>query len=353
MVFFVRGGKLIGREHFMLREVEGLSLAEVTASFLKQYYSDVEFVPREVLLAVGVEDERAVIEQWLTGKKGTKVTLKAPRRGEKKKMVEMVAENARLALEQHRTEEAARREDAAGALAGLAQELALESPLYRMECYDISNTQGTDSVASMVVFIDGRPAKEHYRRFKIRTVEGPDDFASMQEALRRRFKRAAAEQQLLRSGLISSREAKFNDLPDLVIVDGGKGQLSAARHVMQELGFAGIPTFSLAKEEEQLFAEGQPSPIIIEKGSPALHLLQRLRDEAHRFALTYHRSVRGKTSLKSLLDEVEGIGEVRRRALLKDFGSLQEIEQATPDQLAAVKGMNKKAAQAVYALFHK
>jgi excinuclease ABC subunit C len=156
----------------------------------------------------------------------------------------------------------------------------------------------------------------------------------------------------LDSGLISSREAKFNDLPDLVIVDGGKGQLSAARHVMRELGFVYIPTFGLAKEEEQLFAEGQPGPIIIEKGSPALHLLQRLRDEAHRFALTYHRSIRGKAGLKSLLDEVEGIGEVRRRALLKAFGSLKEIEQATPEQLAAVKGMNKKAAQAVYTFFN-
>ena len=352
MVFFVRGGKLIGREHFMLREVEGLNLAEVTASFLKQYYSDVEFVPKEILLAAEVEEERAVIELWLTGKKGSKVTLKVPRRGEKKKMVEMVAENARLTLEQHRSEEAARREDAADALAGLTQELALESPPHRMECYDISNTQGTDSVASMAVFIEGRPAKEQYRRFKIRTVEGPDDFASMQEALRRRFKRAAEERKLLDSGLISSREAKFNDLPDLVIVDGGKGQLSAARHVMRELGFVYIPTFGLAKEEEQLFAEGQPGPIIIEKGSPALHLLQRLRDEAHRFALTYHRSIRGKAGLKSLLDEVEGIGEVRRRALLKAFGSLKEIEQATPEQLAAVKGMNKKAAQAVYTFFN-
>jgi excinuclease ABC subunit C len=353
MVFFVRGGKLIGREHFILREVEGLSRSDVTASFLKQYYNEVEFVPREVLLAAGVDDERAVIEQWLTGKKGSKVSLKVPQRGEKKKLVEMVADNARLTLEQLRSEEAASREDAAGALAGLTEELGLDSPPRRMECYDISNTQGTESVASMVVFLDGKPANEQYRRFKIRTVEGPDDFASIQETLRRRFKRAAEERRLLSSGLISSREAKFNALPDLVIIDGGKGQLSAARQAMRELGFARIPTFGLAKEEEQLFAEWQPDPIIIEKGSRALHLLQRLRDEAHRFALSYHRNIRGKASLKSLLDEVEGIGEVRRRALLKAFGSLKEIEKATPEQLAAVKGMNKKSALAIHTFFHK
>lgn len=353
MVFFVRGGKLIGRERFMLRGVEGLSQPEVIASFLKQYYTDVDFVPREVLLAAEVKDERAVIEQWLTGKKGSRVTLKAPRRGEKKKLADMVAANAQLALEHHRSDEAARREDTAEALAGLAEELGLESPPHRMECYDISNTQGTDSVASMVVFIGGKPANDQYRRFKIRTVEGPDDFASMQEALRRRFKRASEERELLNAGLISSREAKFFTLPDLVIIDGGRGQLSAARHVMRELGFAHIPAFGLAKEEEQVFAEGRSAPIVIDRSSPALHLLQRLRDEAHRFALAYHRNIRGKAGLKSLLDEVEGIGEVRRRALLKAFGSLKEIEKATPEQLAAVKGMNKKAAQAVYEFFHK
>ncbi|OQA11213.1 MAG: UvrABC system protein C [Firmicutes bacterium ADurb.Bin373] len=353
MVFFVRGGKLIGRERFMLRGVEGFGQPEVITSFLKQYYTDVDFVPGKVLLAVEIKDERAVIEQWLTGKKGSKVTLKVPRRGAKKKLVDMVAANALLTLEQHLSEEAARREDMAGALAGLAEELGLAGPPHRMECYDISNTQGTNSVASMVVFIDGKPANEQYRRFRIRTVEGPDDFASMQEALRRRFKRAAEEQELLNSGLISSREAKFFTLPDLVIIDGGKGQLSAARHVMQELGFSHIPAFGLAKEEERIFAEGRSTPIVINRDSPALRLLQRLRDEAHRFALAYHRNVRSKAGLKSLLDEVEGIGEVRRRALLKAFGSLREIEKATPEQLAAVKGMTKKSAQAVYEFFHK
>ncbi|MEG3072190.1 MAG: hypothetical protein RQM92_16270 [Candidatus Syntrophopropionicum ammoniitolerans] len=246
--------------------------------------------------------------------------MKVPQRGDKKKLVDMVMDNARLTLEQHLTKKSLRREDTAEALAGLAQELGLAAPPRRMECYDVSNTQGTNSVASMVVFVDGKPANQQYRRFKIRTVNGPDDFASIQETLGRRFKRAAEEQKLLDAGLISSREAKFFTLPDLVIVDGGKGQLSAARYVMRELGFSHIPAFGIAEKEEHIFAEDCPDPIVINKNSPALRLLQRLRDEAHRFALSYHRVIRGKAGMKSLLDEVEGIGQVRRRALLKAFG---------------------------------
>lgn len=353
MVFFVRGGKLIGREHFMLKGTEGLSRTEVITAFIKQYYTDVDFIPGKILLSEEVDEEKAVIEEWLSGKRGSKVFIKTPRRGEKKKLVEMVAKNALLTLEQVQSEEAARRDDTADALAELVRELGLERPPYRLECYDISNTQGTDSVASMVVFEEGKPANDQYRRFKIRTVEGPNDFASMQEVLRRRFTRAREERELLNTGQISSKEARFHRLPDLVIIDGGKGQLSAARHVMRELGFANIPTYGLAKEEELLFTEGRPDPIVLPRDSRALHLVQRLRDEAHRFALAYHRNLRGKAGLKSLLDEVEGIGEVRRRALLKAFGSLAEIEKAMPEQLADVEGMNKKAALAVYQFFHR
>lgn len=353
MVFFIRGGKLIGREHFMLKGTEGLSRADVTGAFIKQYYSSVDIVPGEILLAEELKEEAVVIEKWLTGKRGARVQLKTPRRGEKKKLVEMVAQNAVLTLEQVYAEEAARRDDAAGALAGLAAALGLEQPPQRLECYDISNIQGRASVASMAVLEGGRPAKDQYRRFKINTVEGPDDFASMQEALRRRFTRAREERELLNTGQMSSKEAKFHRLPDLVVVDGGKGQLAAARHVMRELGFAHIPACGLAKQEELLFIEGSPDPVVLPKDSPSLHLVQRLRDEAHRFAVTYHRNLRGKAGLKSLLDEVEGIGEVRRRALLKAFGSLADIEQATPEQLAAVAGMNRKAARAVYDFFHR
>jgi len=353
MLFLIRGGKLIGREHFTLKGTEGLSRSEIITAFVKQYYNDAELIPGEILISEDTGEEKPVIEAWLSGKRGAKVALKTPRRGEKKKLVEMAARNALLALEQVRSEKAAERDEIAGALAELARGLDLEQPPRRLECYDISNTQGAESVASMVVFEEGRPARDQYRRFKIRTVEGPDDFASLQEVLRRRFTRAVEERELLKTGRLSGKEARFYLLPDLVIIDGGKGQLSAARHVMRELGFDRIPAFGLAKEEEYLFAEGRPDPIILPAGSRALHLLQRLRDEAHRFALAYHRKLRGKAGLKSLLDEVEGIGEVRRRELLKAFGTLAEIEKASPGELAAVKGMNKKAARAVYDFFHR
>ncbi|MDF9408175.1 excinuclease ABC subunit UvrC [Pelotomaculum isophthalicicum JI] len=353
MVFFVRGGKLIGRDHFILKGTEGLSRSEVLGAFIKQYYTGVDFIPREVLLSEGVMEEKAVIEEWLTQRKGVKVFLKTPSRGEKKKLVEMVAKNALLTLEQVRSEGTAQRDEAAAALAELAGALRLERPPCRLECYDISNTQGTGSVASMVVFEEGKPARDQYRRFRIRTVEGPDDYASMQEVLRRRFTRALEEKELLRTGQISSKEAKFYRLPDLVVVDGGKGQLSAARRVMRELGLERIPAYGLAKEEELLFGEGLPDPVALPPDSRALHLLQRLRDEAHRFAVTYHRNLRGKAGLRSLLDEVEGIGEVRRRALLKAFGSISGIEKASLEDLTAVKGMNKKAALAIYEFFRK
>jgi len=353
MIFFVRGGKLIGREHFMLKGTEGLSRSEVLASFIKQYYNGVDFIPREVLLSEDIKEEKAVIEEWLAGNKKEKVFLRTPRCGEKKKLVEMAAQNALLTLEQVQNLEIAGRDSAAEALDELAGALGLDRPPHRLECYDISNTQGADSVASMVVFESGKPARDQYRRFKIRTVEGPDDFASMREVIRRRFTRAQEERELLRTGQISGKDAKFHRLPDLVIVDGGKGQLSAALCVMRELGFTGIPVYGLAKEEELLFGERQPDPVVLPRESRALKLLQRLRDEAHRFALTYHRNLRSRAGLKSLLDEMEGIGAVRRRSLLKAFGSIQEIEKASLEELAAVKGMNKKAARAVYEFFHR
>ena len=354
MVFFVRSGKLNGREHFVLKGTDGLSRQAVMAAFLKQYYNGAEFIPAEVLLADGVEaEEAALIETWLSGRKGSRVRLKAPARGEKKKLVEMVAKNALISMEQLLADERAGREREAEALAELAGALGLPASPSRLECFDISNTQGRDSVASMVVFEEGKPAADQYRRFKVRTVEGPDDFASMYEVLRRRFDRAAQERELVGAGRMSSREAKFYRLPDLVIVDGGKGQLAAARRAMRETGFDGIPAFGLAKEEELLFGEGLREPVTLPRDSKALHLVQRLRDEAHRFALAYHRKLRGKTTLKSLLDEVEGIGPARRRALQQAFGTLQAVEQASLEELAAVPGMNKKAARAVCDFFRK
>lgn len=353
MVFFVRSGKLIGREPFMLKGTQDLSRPEILAAFVKQYYNRIDYIPREILLSEDIGEEKVVIEEWLSKDKKAKVFLKAPRRGDKKKLLEMAAQNALLTLEQAQSSEIASRDGAMETLTELAVALGLERPPHRLECYDISNTQGTDSVAAMVVFEAGKPAKDQYRRFKIHTVEGPDDFASLQEVIRRRFTRAQEERELLRTGQVPNQEAKFHRLPDLILVDGGKGQLSAVRQVMHELEVADIPTFGLAEEEELLFAEGSPDSLALPEDSRALYLLQHLRDEAHRFALTYHRNLRGKAGLKSLLDEVEGIGAARRRSLLQAFGSLAGIEQASLEELAAVGGMNKKAAQAVYKFFHK
>ncbi|MDD4169984.1 MAG: excinuclease ABC subunit UvrC [Desulfotomaculaceae bacterium] len=352
MVFFVRGGKLIGREHFMLKGTQDLNRSEVIAAFVKQYFTSVDFIPREVLLSEDIGEEKAVIEEWLTGAKKAKVCIKTPKRGRKKKLVELAAKNALLTLEQAQSSKTARRDEALEDLEKLSVALGLKRPPQRVECYDISNTQGSGSVASMAVLEGGKPSKDQYRRFKIRTVVGPDDYASLQEVIRRRFTRAREERELLRTGQMPSKDARFHRLPDLLIVDGGKGQLSAVRQVMHELGVAGIPAFGLAKEDELLFAEGRPDPLVLPEDSRALHLLQRLRDEAHRFAITYHRGLRDKTGLKSLLDEVEGVGTVRRRSLLKTFGCLAAIEQASLEELAAAGGMNKNAARAVYEFFH-
>ncbi|MEG6615122.1 excinuclease ABC subunit UvrC [Peptococcaceae bacterium 1198_IL3148] len=352
MVFFIRGGKLIGREHHMLKNTDDLSRAEVMAGFLKQYYSQVDFIPKQVLLSEDIADEAEVMGEWLSQKRGSKVTVRTPKRGEKLKLVEMAAKNALLVLQQIELEGLAQ-DRLDGAMADLARALSLPKPPYRMECYDISNTQGTEQVASMVVFEEGKPNNKEYRRFKIKTVEGPNDFASMQEVLTRRFTRGLEEQKLIRTGQISTKEAKFHRFPDLVIIDGGKGQLSAAREVMRSLGVDDIPTFGLAEKEELLFSEGSSEPIVLPRNSQALYLVQRLRDEAHRFAITYHRSLRTKRNLKSLLDEIEGVGTVRKRALLQEFKTLANIQNADLHQLQSVSGMNRKAAEAVYNFFRQ
>ncbi|RKO65811.1 excinuclease ABC subunit UvrC [Desulfofundulus salinus] len=346
MVFFVRGGKLIGRDQFLVPGAENTP-AEVITAFVKQYYARADFIPGEILLLEIDPQERPAMEEWLSGIRGARVRLVVPRRGEKKQLVDLAAKNALLALQEVEQEQKSRGQGR-DACAELARELGLESIPYRIECFDISNTQGEESVASMVVFEEGRPVPDQYRRFKIRTVEGPNDFASLKEVLTRRFTRAREERELVQTGQLSTRQAKFYRLPDLVIVDGGKGQLSAVREVMKELGFAHIPAFGLAKKEELLFAGDRSGPIRLPRDSRALHLLQHLRDEAHRFAVTYHRQLRTRRNLKSLLDEIEGIGPVRRRALLKAFPSLDDMARATVEELAAVPGMNRAAALAVY-----
>ncbi|MBF7081663.1 excinuclease ABC subunit UvrC [Desulfallas sp. Bu1-1] len=351
MVFFVRGGKLIGREHFILDGTGEMGRDEVITAFIKQYYLRAEFVPREVLVEDVLAGEKGLLEQWLAEKRGGRVYITRPHRGEKKQLVDLVGRNALLVLEEVQAGRAARKDDLQKALEQLAGALGLEAPPRRMECYDISNTQGAEPVASMVVFEDGRPAPQQYRRFKIKTVTGPDDFASMREALERRFARGREERDLVNTGQMSGKKAKFHRFPDLVVVDGGKGQLSAALEALKARGFDYIPVCSLAKQEELVFLPGRAEPVRLPLDSPALKLLQRLRDEAHRFAVTYHRQLRGKRNLKSMLEEIEGVGPVRRRELLRSFGTVEKIKEATLEELAAVPGMNRRAARAVYDYF--
>ena len=386
-VFYVRKGKLMGREHFFLERTDDLSREEVMSAFLKQYYNRAAEIPPVILLGDEAED-REVIQTWLSQVKGRKVILHVPKRGEKLRLVEMVAANALVELQEHEEDMRRKSMRAEAALLELQEYLKLDKLPLRIECYDISNISGTDAVGSMVVFENGEPKRGDYRRFKIKTVTGPDDFASLDEVLSRRFKRrrnagndprnesvkdsanalgaatasAAVPANAPRStdasaavpgekpksdyGSVSgSGDSSFGKLPDLVIIDGGKGQLSAAREVMAELGVGGIPTFGLAKQQEELFVEGSPNPIILPRNSQGLYLLQRIRDEAHRFAISYHRGLRDKKLQESILDQVPGIGPKRKRALLKEFGSVKGIRKASLEELAQVEGMTMSAAQ--------
>jgi len=339
-VLYIRGGKLLGKDHFFLEGTEGMESGEVLGSFLPQYYSKVESIPPQILLPEPVQDQQ-VLQDWLAGKREGKVELKVPRQGEKKALLELAAKNAVETLQQELAQREAKKQTTQEALSQIAEALQLPREPQRIECYDISHVQGAETVASMVVFEQGRPSPGQYRRFKIKTVEGVDDFASMTEVIYRRFQRARAG------------DEKFAALPDLVIIDGGKGQLSAARAAMVDLGYGDIPAVGLAKENEWLFLEHSPDPLILPRQSQGLYLLQRVRDEAHRFAVTYHRLLRGKRNLASALDEIPGIGPRRKEALLKHFGlSLKRISNASLAELQEVEGMTAEAARAVWEYFH-
>lgn len=331
MIFFIRQGKVIGREHFFLEGQAGLKTEEVMAALVKQYYSRGVEIPPEILLHDAIEDKET-IEAWLSRLRGRKVSIKVPRRGGKVKLLAMVYENALNVLQEH--QQARERQEASAQLAleELKRYLGLPGLPQRMEAFDISNLQGSEAVGSMVVFERGQPQPAAYRRFRIKNVKGPNDFASLQEVLERRFKR-------LREG-----DPKFSVRPDFILIDGGRGQLSAAREVMRRLGVADIPTFSLAKGEELLYREGEASPLELPRDSAALHLLQRLRDEAHRFAITYHRQRREKGALGSVLDEIPGVGPKRKRSLLRHFGTLENIRRASLEELSRVEGMNRAVA---------
>ena len=336
-MFFIRGGKLIGQEHFLLEGTEGENGIEAaTTEFLKQYYQDASFVPSEILLPAHVE-EMEIIESWLRQKKGAKVTLSVPERGEKKKLIDMAGTNALLALEQIKAHSAAEQSRVDQALRQLATALEIpENLLTRIEAYDNSNVQGRHAVGGMIVFEQGKPKKADYRRFKIETVEGePNDFAMMYEMLTRRFNQMA------------EGNPKFAQAPNLILIDGGKGQLSAAQAAMKQFGYD-FPMIGLAKQFELVFVPGRPEPIELTRNSPALFLLQRVRDEVHRFAIGYHRNVRARAATMSVLDEIPGIGPLRRKSLLKFFGSVDKMKTVTADDLSKAPGMSKKSAQDLY-----
>jgi len=345
-VFFIRGTQMIGRDSFMLAGVRDEPDGTVLANFLLQYYEGAQYTPR--LVAVPVEpDDRDAIEALLTEKRGSRVEVRIPARGEKRRLVDLAADNAREALAVARIRWLADASKTEQALEQLREELSLPAIPRRIECYDNSNIQGASPVSSMVVFIDGKPAPNQYRRFRVKTVQGANDFATMQEVLRRRFGRHART--AASPGSDEDGPADAWDLPDLVIIDGGKGQLSAAREVMHELGVHHIPAVGLAKRHEEIFVPDDDEPIVLPRGSEALFLVQRIRDEAHRFAITFHRQVRGKSSIQSALDTIPGIGPKRKKALLKKFGSVKAIREADVDEIAATVGFTRALAERVKA----
>lgn len=345
-VLQVRGGRLQGQERFFLDGAHPDELSEAVRQFVEQYYQRTSKFPRQVLLSHPVED-RELMETWLTerrdattqGKERHRVHVQVPVRGEKRRLVELALTNAELQMNEQKTRLATDQARAEEAVLELQEALELDTMPYRIECYDISNTQGTESVAAMVVFEGGQSKKSDYRKFKIKTVEGPNDFASMQEVLRRRLERGIAQ------------DTRFGELPDLIVIDGGKGQLNAALAVELELGIE-IPTVGLAKRLEEVFMPGRPNSILLPRNSQALFLLQRIRDEAHRFGLTYHRKLRGQRQTRSALDEIPGIGEKRRQALLKHFGSVDEMKQASLEELGRAPGMNRPTAEKLYQALH-
>jgi excinuclease ABC subunit C len=347
-VFFIRAGRLIGREYFLLDGTAEENDRAIVTSFIKQFYDQVSTVPPEILLP-GEVDEVMIIRDWLRSKRGANVMLKVPRRGQKRELVQMAAENASETLTHLRAQWQADESKQSEALSDLQQYLNLAEPPLRIESYDVSTLQGTNTVASMVVFVKGVPRKSDYRRFKMREVKGQDDFASMQETLRRRFKRMKdAGYQLKESPDKKDEYNAWSLLPDLVIVDGGKGQLNAALEVLDEFDLRdAVPIVGLAKREEELFAPGQSRPVILPRNSQGLFMVQRIRDEAHRFAVEYHRKLRSKRGIASQLDQIPGIGPRRRQGLLKTFGSVEAIREASVDELAAVPGMTRGAAEQV------
>jgi excinuclease ABC subunit C len=350
-IFFIRGGKLIGREYFILEGTEDTADTEVMSEFVKQFYTEAANIPEQVMLPQEIE-ERVIISQWLRSKRGgRKVELLVPKDGQPHDLVQMAAENASETLQALRAQWQADAHKQETALSELQNELKLPSPPNRIECYDVSHTQGVATIGAMIVFEQGVPSKKLYRKFNIdsTSIGKPDDFASMEEMLTRRFRRWKGSQET-ESGPGSKPDASFSFLPDLIIIDGGKGQLSRVVKVLEDFELFGkVPVVGLAKQEEEIFFPHNSQPLILPRHSQGLYLVQRIRDEAHRYGITAHRKKRSKLGLASQLDSIPGIGPNRRKALLKHFGSMDKIREATIEELAAVKGMNETAAESVKA----
>ena len=340
-LFAVRGGKMVGRDVFLLDAPRESDDAAVLSGFIQQYYERATSVPPDVLVPALPEDAPE-LEEFLTARRGAAAHLRVPRRGEKRELMELAARNATETLEREHARWLADQGKTLAALEELAEALGLPAIPIRIECYDISNFQGAQSVGSMVVFEEGRPRTGEYRRFRIKDVQGPNDFASHQEVLRRRFKRA-------RTGEEGSEEELHWQLPDLVVIDGGKGQLSAAKEVLDDLGYHDLAVVGLAKEREEIFLPEREEPVLLPTTSPALYLMQRLRDEAHRFAITYHRSLRAKAATRSAFDDMPGVGPKRRAALLRVFGSARRVREAPLEQVAAVPGIGPALAAKIKA----
>lgn len=351
-VFFIRDGRLIGRDHFYLRIAEGEQTREILSSFIKQFYAGTPYIPRELMLQESIEDGE-VIEQWLSARKGHRVYLRIPKIGTKEKLVELAKKNAALVLSQDKEKIKWEEGRTIGAMKEIASLLGL-SEISRVEAFDISNTNGFESVGSMVVYEKGKPKRSDYRKFKIRTVKGPDDYASMREVLTRRFLHGMEEERQLKDKELSGQFGSFTRFPDLLMMDGGRGQVNIALGVLKELGL-GIPVCGMVKDDNHrtrgLYFNNVEIPI--EKNSEGFRLITRIQDEAHRFAIEYHRSLRSKEQVHSVLDDIEGIGPSRRKALMKHFQSLEAIRQADVDTLAGVPAMNRRAAEKVYGFFHE
>ncbi len=336
VVFKIRQGRVIGRQHFYLDGVEGESLDRILSHLLIRYYMHADFIPDEIYLPIPLEDG-ANIEQWLSERIGAKVQLVFPQRGEKARLLKMAFENAKLLLQELKLQKMKDKDFIPHSVKALQKVLRLTNPPIRIEAFDISNIHGTDATASLVTFVNGQPHKSDYRRFKIRTKFTPDDFAMMAEAIERRYERQLKEKK---------------PMPDLILVDGGKGQLSAATEVLAKLNLQDQPIIALAKRLDEVFIPGVPEAQNIPKMSSGLRLLQQIRDEAHRFAIEYHRKLRGKRSVYSELNEIEGIGEQRQKRLIRHFGSVKNLKAASLEEIKQVKGIPEKLAEKIWQYFH-